>query len=114
VLPRSERMFERWFNTQAFARPARGDFGNAPKDVFRSPGINNWDLTFLKKIALGSERRYLQLRWEMYNAFNHTQFQGVDSTARFDPAGNQVNARFGQLISARFPRVMQAGLHLYF
>jgi hypothetical protein len=50
----------------------------------------------------------------MYNAFNHTQFQGVDSTARFDPAGNQVNARFGQLISARFPRVMQAGLHLYF
>jgi hypothetical protein len=114
-LPRSERTFNRRFNTEAFARPARGDFGNAPKDVFRLPGINNWDFTFLKKIPLGAtEGRYVQLRWEMYNALNHAQFRGVDTGARFDVNGNQVNSRFGQAISARFPRVMQAALHLYF
>jgi hypothetical protein len=115
VLPRGERTFERRFNTEAFARPARGDFGNAPKDVFRLPGINNWDLTFLKKIPLGSsEQRYLQLRWEMYNAFNHAQFQNVDTGARFDAGGNQVNARFGQVTFSREARIMQVALHLYF
>jgi hypothetical protein len=114
-LPKGDRTFSRRFNPQAFARPPRGDFGNAPKDVFRLPGINNWDVTFLKKIPVGSkEQRYLQLRWEMYNAFNHPQFRGVDTGARFDAAGNQVNARFGQVTSTRFPRIMQAALHLYF
>ncbi|MGH9628117.1 MAG: hypothetical protein ACRD7E_07225, partial [Bryobacteraceae bacterium] len=115
ILERGERSFNRWFNTDAFGRPARGTFGNAPKDVYRLPGINNWDLIFLKKIPLGrDERRSLQFRWEMYNAFNHSQFFGVDDDARFDPAGNQVNARFGQVISTRLPRTMQLALHFYF
>ena len=26
---------------------------------------------------------------------NHTEFQDVDRTARFDPAGNQINPNFG-------------------
>jgi hypothetical protein len=115
ALGHSERTFTRWFNTDAFARPASGDAGNASRDQFRLPGINNWDFTFLKKIPLGArEGRYFQLRWELYNAFNHTQFLGVDSTSRFDPRGAQVNARFGQVISARLPRIMQAALHFYF
>ncbi|MCZ2146886.1 MAG: carboxypeptidase-like regulatory domain-containing protein [Bryobacterales bacterium] len=115
LLPGDVRSFGRWFNTNAFVRPAKGDIGNAPKDVFRLPGINNWDLTFLKRIPIGAnEKRYFQFRWELYNAFNHTQFQGVDSSARFDPAGNQVNARFGQVISTRLPRIMQFSLQLYF
>jgi hypothetical protein len=33
----------------------------------------------------------LQFRCEMYNAFYHTQYFGLDTTARFDTAGNQVN-----------------------
>lgn len=114
VLPRGDRSLQRWFDTSAFARPARGDVGNAPKDVFRSPGINNWDVAFFKKIPLGSERWALQFRWEIYNVFNHTQFAGVDSTARFDPAGTQVNQRFGQVISTRSPRVMQGSMRLSF
>ena len=50
----------------------------------------------------------------MYNAFNHTQLQGVDNAARFDAAGAQVNGRFGQAISARSPRVMQASIRFVF
>ncbi len=114
ILGRGERSFGRWFSPTAFARPARGDFGNAPGEVFRLPGINNWDLILVKKIPLGKETRSLHLRWGMYNAFNHTQYAGVDNSARFDPAGTQVNQRFGQVISTRLPRVMQLALHLYF
>jgi hypothetical protein len=39
------------------------------------------------------ERVRLRLRLEAYNAFNHTQFDGVDATARFDSKGVQTNAR---------------------
>jgi hypothetical protein len=114
VLSRGERGFTRWFDTSVFARPARGDFGNAPKDVIRLPGTNNWDISLFKNIPLRSEGRYLQLRWEFYNAFNHTQFSGVNTTARFDAAGNQVNTQFGQVTAAREPRLMQLSLRLTF
>ncbi len=106
--------FSRWFNPDAFARPARGDFGNAPKDVYRGPGISNWDISFFKNVPIAGDRRRLQFRWDMYNTFNHTQFLGVDSTARFDAAGRQVNQRFGEVISARGARVMQGSLRFSF
>ncbi len=106
--------FVQWINPTVFARPARGDFGNAPKDVFRNPGTHNWDFSLFKNIPLKSESRYLQFRWEMYNAFNHTQWSGIDTTARFDVADNQVNARFGQVTAARGARVMQGSLRLTF
>jgi hypothetical protein len=120
VLPRSERSLSRWFDTAVFALPSKGDFGNAPKDVIRLPGTNNWDLSLFKNFYLKRETRYLQLRWELYNAFNHTQFSGVDTTARFDNNPNsrdyrkQVNTRFGQVTSARAPRLMQLSLRLTF
>ena len=106
--------FAQWFNTSVFARPARGDVGNAHKDIIRLPGVNNTDMTFFKRIPLGGGRRHLQLRWEMYNVFNHTQFNGVDTTARFDATGKQVNTTFGQVTSTRSPRIMQGSVRFSF
>jgi len=114
ILPKSDQTFDRFFNTSAFARPARGDFGNAPKDIFRGPGVNNFDISLFKRFPLKSESRFIQLRWEFYNAFNHTQFSGVDSGARFDLSGNQVNGQFGRFTSSRSPRVMQGALNFTF
>ena len=68
----------------------------------------------MKNFPLLSEARYFQFRAELYNAFNHTQFSGVDSTARFDPQGNQVNARFGEFLAARPPRRIQFALRFSF
>jgi len=28
--------------------------------------------------------RFFQLRWEAYNTFNHTQYSGINTSARFD------------------------------
>ena len=106
--------FLQWISPTVFARPAKGDFGNAPKDVFRNPGTHNWDVTLFKNIPLKGESRYLQFRWEIYNLANHTQWSGIDNTARFDAAGNQVNTRFGQVNAARNPRQMQGSLRLTF
>src|SRR5262249_18478223 len=71
VLPRSQRTFEHWFNTAAFARPVLGDHGNAPAVVARGPGIDNWNMSLFRNVRAG--RAKLQLRAEAYNVFNHTQ-----------------------------------------
>ncbi|HYK90550.1 MAG TPA: TonB-dependent receptor [Acidobacteriota bacterium] len=114
-LPKSDRTFSRNFNTQAFARPAVRDFGNAGVFYLRNPGINNWDVTISKRVPLGlGEQRYFQFRAEFFNAFNHTQFNGMNTTARFDATGAQVNANFGALTSARDPRRIQLSLRFMF
>lgn len=94
-----------------------GDFGrgNAAKDLFRLPGTNNWDISLFKNFNLAKEGRVrMQYRLEMYNAFNHTQFTGVDTTARFDANNNQVNALFGSYTAAANARRIVMGLKLNF
>ena len=113
-LSHGERTFYRWFDPTVFARPQKENPGNAPKDVVRGPGMNNWDISLFKNFRLGAESCILQFRSEFYNAFNHTQFSGVDTTARFDTAGNQVNSRLGQVTAARSARVIQFALALRF
>jgi carboxypeptidase family protein/TonB-dependent receptor-like protein len=113
-LPSGERTLERWFDTSVFARPAKGQIGNGRKDVIRLPGVNDTGLTITKLFPFSAGRRSAQIRWEMYNLFNSTQYNGVDTTARFDAQGRQVNTRFGQVTSTRGPRVMQGSVRLTF
>jgi hypothetical protein len=60
------------------------------------------------------ERAAFQLRWELHNAFNHTQWSSVNATARFNAQGKQVNTLFGAITGARTPRVMQGSLRFQF
>jgi hypothetical protein len=113
VLPKSDRTFSRNFDTSVFAAPAVGSIGNAAKYLIRGPGVNNWDLSILKNIPV-REPFKLQLRCEIYNAFNHTQFTALDTTARFDAQGRQVNATFGSFTAASNPRIMQIALRARF
>ncbi len=112
-IPKGDRTLTQYFDTSVFQRPAARTIGNAPRDVFRGPGVNNWDLTVQKRFPI-RERMGLTLRWEFYNAFNHAQFSGVDTGTRFDPAGRQTNARFGAIISALEGRRTQASLRFAF
>lgn len=114
ILPKGSRTFSRNFNTQAFAPPEQGTFGNAPKDVIRGPGINNWDVSLFKDFAVARERVRLQLRGEFYNAFNHAQFSGLDTATRFDAQGRQANPRLGEFTAARAARRIQLALRLRF
>jgi len=106
------------FNVAAFQRPSGvGDYGNAPRNVVRQPGVRNWNLSFFKNVAAGG-RRSFQYRFEAYNVLNAVQFQDVDRTARFDAAGNQINPNFGTAIGisnpTRAPRVIQMSLRFSF
>jgi len=106
--------FYNWFNTAAFARPAQGTSGNAPVAPIYQPGQNNFDITLMKKFPLWSDQRTIQFRAEFYNAFNHTQYDAVDTGAVFDPSGKQINGQFGQVVATRSPRIIQFSLRLEF
>ena len=113
-LDKSERTYYRNFKTEMFRRTPSRSFGNAGVGILRGPGINNWDISVTKRVPLFSEARYIQFRTEMFNAWNHTQFSGLFTSARFDLAGNQTDPNFGAYSSARMPRVIQLSLRVIF
>jgi Carboxypeptidase regulatory-like domain len=122
------------FNTACFAKPfAVGQIGNLPRNNVRLPSIFNSDLAFFKNIPLGEKKRQLQLRWEIYNIFNHPNFTNVDTGMTFGLVASnpkpgtacsatnictasfqQTNTRFGAVTSARAPRIMQASIRFNF
>jgi hypothetical protein len=101
-LPKSERTFQRQFKTECIGPPTdQFRLGNAKGDEFHGPGFQNWDMSFFKNIPFGSSQRQLQLRCELYNAFNHDEWTAVNTTATFDyVTGKQTNAAFGSLTGA--------------
>ncbi|MBO0801168.1 MAG: TonB-dependent receptor, partial [Blastocatellia bacterium] len=98
-LPRGERTPARWFNTAAFADVPYTVFGNAGEGVIVGPGSINFDLSFFKSINF-TEAKRLQLRIEMFNAFNHVNL-GNPNTDVSD------QLHFGTINSAGGTRVIQ-------
>jgi hypothetical protein len=61
-----------WFNTAAYARTAPGQFGSAPRNSFRGPGLMNTDASLIKRMYLDRVRKGMnvEVRIEVFNAFN--------------------------------------------
>jgi Carboxypeptidase regulatory-like domain len=103
-----------WFNGSAFGAPVapwaggpNDGFGNAGKDAIVGPGRFNFNLALFKSIPLTSgEGPKLELRFESFNTFNHTQFSGIDTSF--------TDGNFGQVTSAFDARVLQLGGKFYF
>jgi hypothetical protein len=115
-LPSGERSILRAFRTEVVQPPTRAEFGigNAARNPIRGPGTNMSDFSLYKNFRFNSEGRRLQLRFEFYNVFNHTNFSAVDTTARFDATGKQVNGTFGQYTSTLDARRIVLGAKFYF
>jgi len=108
-----------WFNVNAVKAPLPGlsvnGIGNASKAPIYGPGLNNWDLSLFKNFRLGAnDQRRLQFRFECYNAFNHTQYNAIDTGARFDQNNNQTNTNYGYFTGAALARRLVLALKLYF
>jgi hypothetical protein len=113
-LSRGTRNGVEWFNTSVFSLPALGYIGSASRYPYRGPGQNQWDLSVFKKFSV-FERAKVDLRGELYNVFNHTQWSGINASAVFNTAtGAQTNSLFGQATSDRGPRVVQLALRVDF
>ena len=94
-----------FIDTGCFQDIERGFFGNSDRAPIQGPGLNNFDIGIQKDFNI-AEGKYVQLRAEMFNAFNHAQFR--------NPNGRVGNRNFGLISSARAPRLIQMGLKVIF
>jgi hypothetical protein len=81
-----------YFNPEPFSPEPVGTFGNVKRNFFHGPGYNYTNMQLSKNFMIfpNHESRYLQLRVEAFNAFNHANF--------FPPAAVFNNAStFGQI-----------------
>lgn len=99
------RSAAQWFNTSCFELQPQFTFGNAPRNSVLSPGYANVDFGVQKNVGLrgGSQ---LQFRWEIFNLFNHTNFDVPNRTA--------FTSNFGRIFSAKPSRQMQLGVKVLF
>jgi len=116
-------------NSSCFAPAKVGSQGmDSGWDRLRGPGANNWDMSIYKKFQyMKDESKYIQLRVEAYNAPNHVEWSGWNSTAQFNAAGQVANLPsnlggtggrfgFGALNATRSnsQRIIQLAVKLYF
>ncbi len=110
-----------YFQPTSFAPEPLGAFGNISRYKYHGPGINNTNLILAKNFSLSRDgSRYLQLRMESDNVFNHTQFSLPTSniSGTTFSATNQVTnsdtQTFGQITSAAAGRQTQLAAKIYF
>ena len=85
-----------WFNTGVFSPEPIGTYGNAKRNFFHGPGFNYSNLEIYKNLPIGkNESRYIQLRVEAFNAFNHANFA--------QPQGNFASSGFGLISNVTQP-----------
>jgi hypothetical protein len=104
-----------------FTPPAEGTFGTLGHNSLRGPGRDNWNMSLFKSFVFSESRgSRMELRFETFNTWNHTQFNGISNGlsyhlnphfGKYLPDSGQ---QFGQVTSAFEPRILQIGLKLYF
>ncbi|HVM75540.1 MAG TPA: carboxypeptidase regulatory-like domain-containing protein [Candidatus Saccharimonadales bacterium] len=103
--PRNGRLA---FNTSLFSLPALGEMGTAGRRIFYGPGISNFDVALVKHLPL-TERKSLEFRVEAFNVFNHAQFYGPAAVN-----GDVNSQKFGEIVSAAAPRLLQLAVRFQF
>lgn len=109
------------YNPAAFTAPQGLTFGTAQRNVLNLPSRTNFDMGLFKHFVI-KERFNLEFRAEGYNVFNHTQFNGVNSTTSCfagptfsagDPSC-LANSNFLRPSGAHNARILQLGMKLIF
>jgi hypothetical protein len=94
-----------WFNTNAFAHAATGQFGDVGRNTMDGPAFRQWDFSAIKTIPI-RESMNLQFRAEIFNIFNNVNFELPN---------NDINSPgFGQIVAAQPGRIVQLALKFQF
>lgn len=105
------------FDPNVFVLPAVGSRGTVGRNSIRGPGLVTFDPSFVKAFSLGgAEGKSLQLRIEVFNAFNRVNFAipTVANLTVFNSATER-NTTAGRITSTSTPaRQVQFALRLTF
>jgi hypothetical protein len=86
--------------------------GNSGRNILDGPGMQNVDLSMLKNWMLNeSGRKRIQFRWEVFNIFNHANFQLPNRNFNETSAGYISST---QVSGSGGPRIMQFALRYDF
>jgi len=92
-------------DAQAVSNPAVRTYGTLPRNYFRGPGRFNVNLAFAKSTPL-TEKLRLELRADIFNLPNNTEFSNPDT--------NISSPTFGQILDTAGPRIIQLSMRLSF
>jgi hypothetical protein len=81
-----------YFNPSTFGRETLGTLSNMGRGFLHGPGYWNTDFSLQKDTKI-TEGKTLQLRFEAYNLFNHTNFA--------NPVGSVSSGNFGRISAIR-------------
>jgi hypothetical protein len=113
--------YKQFSNPECFAPPQPGSKGDeSPRFFAREPPLNNVDLSIAKNFTIARDARF-EIRLDIFNALNTTQFTTVNNTVNFrsltdrtitnlpyDASGNLVQRNgFGTISGAAPPRTLQ-------
>ena len=96
----------KWFDPTAFTVPALYVYGNSGRNILMGPRFSSADLSLQKTFAF-TEKIHLDLKWDVFNAFNHTNLQNPNSSVDTSTAGEITGI-------VDFKRRMQIGAQLTF
>lgn len=68
-----------YLNPAAFAQPLPGTYGDLGRNAFSGPGLNDFDMSFVKSQQISGDR-WLRLRAEFFNIWNHPNFANPSTT----------------------------------
>jgi hypothetical protein len=68
-----------YLNPAAFGQPQPGTYGNLGRNAFSGPGLNDFDMSLVKSQQIRGER-WLRLRAEFFNIWNHPNFANPSTT----------------------------------
>jgi Carboxypeptidase regulatory-like domain/TonB-dependent Receptor Plug Domain len=103
--PSGGRGVAAYFNPAAFKNAAAGTYGESGRNFLTGPSMVNVDFSLFKEFPVLDHGR-IQFRGEFFNLFNHPNFYNPDNTVG--------DGTFGQLQSARDPRIAQLALKYLF
>ena len=105
ALDPSRRSVDQWFAVSDFAAPQDYAFGNSGRNILTGPGYHNWDVSIIRQARL-SDRNLFEFRVELFNAFNHVNFE--------EPYGVLGTSLFGKVFGARRAREIEVALRYNF
>lgn len=104
-LPKSRRTVDRWFDIDAFRQPEPYSFGNSGRNILIGPGHHAWDISVIKQTRL-ADGDTLELRVELFNAFNHVNFN--------QPSAAFGTSTFGKIYGADRSREIEVAIKYTF
>ena len=79
-----------YFKTSCFVAPLAGYLGDVPALALTGPAMVNTDVSILRRIAIKGEGRALEVRADMFNAFNRVNFAGPSNITAFTNTGTSL------------------------